>query len=71
MSNVAAVNTTEIPVIDVAGSSTDPNIARALLDAAATFGFVYVKSQGEDIPLEEIEKAFELVGLFGTSRCQF
>jgi len=67
MSDVIA-NTTEIPVIDIAGTSTNPTVAKALLDAAATYGFVYIKSQGKDIPIEDIDSVFELVGVFCTDR---
>jgi len=63
MSDVTT-NTIEIPVIDIGGTSTDPTIANALLNAAATYGFVYIKSQGKDIPIEDIDGAFELVRLY-------
>lgn len=51
-----------IPVIDISGSS-EPDIAKQLVDAAATFGFVYVKSEGKDIPVEAIDSIFRLVRL--------
>lgn len=57
----------KIPVIDIAGSATDANVAKALVDAAATYGFVYVRNQGQDIPIKIINDAFELVSPFPSS----
>lgn len=49
----------QIPVIDLSGPETE--VAKQLVDAAATYGFVYVKSQGKDIPIEDIDNIFALV----------
>ena len=50
-----------IPVIDISGSTPEVDVAQQLVDAAATFGFVYIKNQGKDIPVEAIENTFGLV----------
>lgn len=51
-----------IPIIDVSSSLPDSQVAEALVNAAAAYGFVYVKSEGKDIPIESINRTFELVG---------
>jgi len=53
--------TGEIPVIDISGSP-EAGVAKKLVNAAATYGFVYVKSEGKDIPIEAIDHVFQLVG---------
>ena len=53
--------TTQIPVIDISGGQPDAEIGRALVDAAATYGFVYVKNEGKDIPVAAINRMFDLV----------
>jgi isopenicillin N synthase-like dioxygenase len=60
---MAATNghTGQIPVIDISGSAPEAEIAEQLVDAAATYGFVYIKNQGKDIPVEAIEKTFDIV----------
>lgn len=54
-------NTGQIPVIDISGSTPEAEIAEQLVDAAATYGFVYIKNQGKDIPVEAIDNTFEIV----------
>ncbi len=49
----------QIPVIDL--SEPESEVAKQLVDAAATFGFVYVRSLGKDIPVEDIDSIFALV----------
>ena len=56
-------HTGQIPVIDLSGSLPESQIAKDLVDAAATYGFVYVKNQGKDIPAEVIDGIFDLVSL--------
>lgn len=58
---MAATNghTSQIPVIDLSGPEAE--VAKQLVDAAATYGFVYVKSLGKDIPVEDIDSIFALV----------
>lgn len=52
----------QIPVIDISGSLPDNEIAKQLVEAATDYGFVYVKNEGKDIPVEVIDSIFELVG---------
>jgi isopenicillin N synthase-like dioxygenase len=53
--------TGQIPVIDLSGSLPESQVATELVDAAATYGFVYIKNQGKDIPVEVIDGIFDLV----------
>ncbi|RYP24468.1 hypothetical protein DL765_000488 [Monosporascus sp. GIB2] len=39
-------------------------IAQSLVDAAAEYGFVYIKSTGLDLPIEQVNNAFGVVGDF-------
>lgn len=50
-----------IPVIDISGALSEIEVAKQLVDAAATYGFVYIKSLGRDIPVEAIDGIFNLV----------
>jgi hypothetical protein len=52
-----------IPVIDISGELPRSEIAKALVDAVATNGFVFVKNIGQDIPVEVLDNTFELVRL--------
>lgn len=55
-------HTGQIPVIDISGSTTpEAEVAKQLVDAAATYGFVYIRNQGKDIPVEAIDNTFSLV----------
>ncbi|ORY71208.1 2OG-Fe(II) oxygenase superfamily protein [Pseudomassariella vexata] len=50
-----------IPIIDISTEGGDQaEVAKALVDAAAEHGFVYIKNTGKDITLEQIERAFEM-----------
>jgi isopenicillin N synthase-like dioxygenase len=51
----------QVPVIDISGTLPELEVGRALVDAAATYGFVYIKNEGKDIPVEAIDRMFELV----------
>lgn len=53
----------KIPVIDISatGDEEQAKVAKELVDAAVEHGFVYIKNQGKDIPVESVENAFELV----------
>jgi isopenicillin N synthase-like dioxygenase len=53
--------TAQIPVIDISGGQSEAEVGQALVDAAATYGFVYVKNAGKDIPVAAINRMFELV----------
>ena len=55
----------QIPVIDVSGTTPEVEVAKQLVDAASTYGFVYIKNEGKDIPVETIDSLFELVKLLG------
>ncbi|CZR65177.1 related to gibberellin 20-oxidase [Phialocephala subalpina] len=54
-----------IPVIDLSGPEHD--VAKELVDAAATYGFIYIKNLGKDIPIEAIDSIFDLSKRFFSS----
>jgi isopenicillin N synthase-like dioxygenase len=54
-------HTVQIPVIDISGPLPESEIGEQLVDAAATYGFVYVKNEGKDIPIQAIDSIFDLV----------
>ncbi len=49
----------EIPVIDI--SNPTDEIARQVLDAASTHGFLFIKNDGVAIPPQDIDEMFKLV----------
>lgn len=53
----------QIPVIDISrtDSGLELEIAEQLVEAAKVHGFVYIKNLGDDIPITEIDHAFDLV----------
>jgi len=51
---------TDIPVIDVSQPSDD--VARQVLEAASTHGFLFIKNDGVTIPPQDIDDMFKLVG---------
>ncbi|KAI0408088.1 hypothetical protein F4802DRAFT_619288 [Xylaria palmicola] len=54
-------NAAPIPIIDVNGAPEDQiRIANELVDAAAQYGFVYIRSTGQDISPAQVEHAFEV-----------
>jgi isopenicillin N synthase-like dioxygenase len=53
--------TVDIPIIDISGSIPEVEVAKKLVEAAAIYGFVYIKNEGKDIPVQVIEDAFSLV----------
>lgn len=53
----------QIPVIDLSGGQPEEEIGKALVDAASTYGFVYVKNEGKDIPVAAVDRMFDLVKL--------
>jgi hypothetical protein len=55
------VENTDIPVIDVSAPSAD--VARQVLDAASTHGFLFIKNDGVTIPPQDIDDMFKLVSL--------
>lgn len=48
-----------IPVIDVASPTTE--VAKKLLEAASTHGFVFVSNYRDILPPEHVRAVFELV----------
>jgi hypothetical protein len=52
---------TDIPVINISKPSDD--VARQVLEAASTHGFLFIQNDGVTIPPEDIEDMFKLVGL--------
>ena len=50
---------TNIPVIDISNPSDE--VARQVLDAASTHGFLFIKNDGVTIPPQDIDDMFELV----------
>ncbi|KAI9371797.1 hypothetical protein BJX61DRAFT_10583 [Aspergillus egyptiacus] len=48
----------ELPILDISNPE-DPAAGKAMLDAAAKYGFLYVDSKGTDFTSEDIRKAFE------------
>lgn len=52
---------TDIPVIDI--SNPSDVVARQVLEAASTHGFLFIKNDGVTIPPQDIDDMFKLVGL--------
>jgi len=52
----------QIPVVDISGPESQESIADQLVNAATVHGFVYIKNLGKEIRIEDIDRAFELVG---------
>ncbi|KAB5563325.1 hypothetical protein GE09DRAFT_778633 [Coniochaeta sp. 2T2.1] len=50
----------KIPVIDISDDANQLQVARDLVEAAVEHGFIYIKNTGRDIPVESVEKAFEI-----------
>ncbi|KAK3403115.1 hypothetical protein B0T20DRAFT_343697 [Sordaria brevicollis] len=51
----------KIPVIDISDDTQDQaQVAKELVEAAIEHGFIYIKNTGKDIPVEDVDKAFEL-----------
>jgi hypothetical protein len=64
MSTIADLpNPLQIPVVDISGPDSEESIADQLVNAATVHGFVYIKNLGKDILIEDIDRAFDLVGL--------
>ncbi|KAB8235115.1 putative oxidoreductase, 2OG-Fe(II) oxygenase family [Aspergillus alliaceus] len=49
----------ELPILDITDPN-DPAVGKAMLDAAAKYGFLYVNSKGTDFAVSDVERAFEL-----------
>lgn len=52
----------KIPLIDISATGDDAqlNVAKELVDAAVTHGFVYIRNTGADIPPDAVDRAFDL-----------
>lgn len=51
-----------IPIIDISVDGIDEvQVAKALVDAAAEHGFVYIKNTGQNISAEQVQGAFDIV----------
>ncbi|KAJ5939144.1 hypothetical protein N7466_002278 [Penicillium verhagenii] len=56
----------ELPVIDISNPH-DPAVGKAMLDAAAKYGFLYVNSKGTDFSVEDVDRGFGLSKKFFAS----
>ncbi|KAJ5932367.1 hypothetical protein N7516_006856 [Penicillium verrucosum] len=56
----------ELPVIDISDPH-DPAVGKAMLDAAAKYGFLYVNSKGIDFTVEDVDRGFGLSKKFFSS----
>ncbi|KAJ5636148.1 uncharacterized protein N7484_009461 [Penicillium longicatenatum] len=56
----------ELPVIDISNPH-DPAVGKAMLDAAAKYGFLYVNSKGTDFSVADVDHGFELSKKFFAS----
>lgn len=50
-----------IPIIDISNPSSE--VAKDVLDAASTHGFLFIKNDGVTIPPQDIASMFDLVGM--------
>jgi hypothetical protein len=62
-------NPLQIPVVDISGSDSEESIANQLVNAAALHGFVYIKNLGREVPIKDIDHAFNLVGWSTSMSC--
>ncbi|KAE8352998.1 hypothetical protein BDV28DRAFT_134048 [Aspergillus coremiiformis] len=56
----------QLPILDISNPH-DPAVGKAMLDAAAKYGFLYVNSNGTDFTVSDVERAFELSKQFFNS----
>ncbi|KAG9228668.1 oxidoreductase-like protein [Amylocarpus encephaloides] len=57
----------QIPVIDISGTKPEAEIAEELVQAASTYGFLYIKTQGKDMPIAAIDGMFDISKKFFSS----
>ncbi|KAH6655123.1 hypothetical protein BKA67DRAFT_689964 [Truncatella angustata] len=51
----------QIPIIDISAEGADElEVAKKLVDAAAEYGFVYIKNAGKDISAQQVQGAFDI-----------
>ncbi|KAI9886333.1 MAG: hypothetical protein M1823_001841 [Watsoniomyces obsoletus] len=55
----------QIPVIEL--SADKSSVAQELVDAAEKYGFIFIRNRHEEIPIQEIENAFDLSRRFFSS----
>lgn len=61
MAETAAVTAPiQLPVIDISNPD-DRAVGKAMIDAAAKYGFFYIDTKGSDFAPADIEHTFELV----------
>ena len=48
-----------IPVVNISRPTSE--VGAALVEAAATYGFVFIENEGSDVPVEMCEQMFSLV----------
>ncbi len=54
--------TANIPVLDISGDGVDQTkVAKDLVEAAVEHGFIYIKNTGVDIPISQVDGAFDIV----------
>lgn len=58
----AEVKDADIPIIDI--SSSSPDIAQQVLDAASSYGFLYIKHDSTLLPAEKVDNMFRLSAQF-------
>jgi isopenicillin N synthase-like dioxygenase len=58
-------NENVIPVIDLSSSTSNSkqDVAKQLVEAAATHGFVFIKNLGHDISVSDSDRAFDIVSV--------
>ncbi|CAI4213927.1 unnamed protein product [Parascedosporium putredinis] len=62
MPSTATTATAPIPVIDLAAAGkSEQEIAKELCDAAIEHGFIYIRSEGVDVSVEAVDRAFEIL----------
>jgi Isopenicillin N synthase and related dioxygenases len=50
----------QLPIIDISNPN-DPAVGKAMIDAAARYGFFYVDTKGSEFSAADIDRTFELV----------
>lgn len=51
----------ELPIINIA--EANPVVGKTMLDAAVKYGFLYVDSASSGLSNQDVERAFDTVGL--------
>lgn len=53
----------DLPILDISNPN-DPEVGKAMLEAATKYGFLYVDSKGTDFGAGDVRKAFEKVCMY-------